>query len=128
MDNEATFRNGLKTVLQSIGDVEIVAEAANGQEFLNIIEKTAADLIFMDIKMPVVDGIEATRLSKQHNPNLVIIGFSSFENQDYINKMRDAGANGYLFKSADNYDKLSEILSNPNTGCFFSTHKKIFNA
>lgn len=118
VDNEPTFRKGLKTVLLNIGEVDIVAEAANGEEFLELLTELTADVVFMDIKMPVMDGIEATKRAKCLYPELTIIGFSSYENLDYVNSMMDAGANGYLSKSGDNYDLLSEIMNNPKAGYF----------
>lgn len=116
VDNEAAFRKGLKTILLNIGEVEVVAEAANGEEFLNLLGAITADVVFMDLKMPVMDGIEATTRAKQLCPELTIIGFSSYENEDYINKMMAAGANGYLLKSNDNYDLLTQIMNHQNTG------------
>jgi len=123
VDNEATFRKGLIAVLLNIGDVDIVAEAANGEEFLNLLDEMPADVVFMDVKMPVMDGIEATRKAKSRFPALIIIGFSSYESQDYINRMLDAGANAYLTKSGDNYDLLSDILNNTKAGCFPELNK-----
>jgi len=116
VDNEPTFRKGLKTILLNIGDVEVVAEACNGAEFLMLLEETTADVVFMDVKMPVMDGVEATRKAKCRFPELCIIGFSSYESDDYINKMLDAGATGYLSKSGDNYDLLTQIINNPQAG------------
>lgn len=116
VDNDATFRKGLKTILLNIGDVEVVAEASNGEEFLKLLEVTTADLVFMDVKMPVMDGMEATKKAKSMFTELCIIGFSSYESDDYINKMLDAGAAGYLSKSADNYDLLTQIINNPQAG------------
>jgi DNA-binding NarL/FixJ family response regulator len=78
----------------------------------------------MDIKMPIMDGIEATRRAKILNPEITIIGFSSYENQDYINRMLDAGANGYLSKSGENYDLLAKIMNNQIAGNY-SGNKKI---
>ena len=124
VDNEATFRKGLKTVLLNIGEVEIVAEATNGEEFLDILNDHLVDVVFMDIKMPIMDGIEATRRAKILNPEITIIGFSSYENQDYINRMLDAGANGYLSKSGENYDLLAKIMNNQIAGNY-SGNKKI---
>lgn len=116
VDNESAFRKGLKTILLNIGEVDVVAEAANGEEFLNLLGTITADVVFMDLKMPVMDGIEATASAKQLYPELTIIGFSSYENEDYVNKMMAAGANGYLLKSNDNYDLLTQIMNNQNTG------------
>ena len=111
VDNEAAFRKGLITVLQNITDFNLVAEASNGAEFLDILSKNKADIVFMDIRMPIMDGIEATRLAKLKYPELCIYGFSSFENKDYINKMLHAGATAYLSKLSDNYDALTSILN-----------------
>lgn len=115
VDNEATFRKGLKAVLLNIGEVDVVAEASNGKEFLELLNDVPADIVFMDIKMPVMDGIEATRKAKEIFPSIRIIGFSSYENKDYINSMMQAGANAYLNKSGDNYDLLTEIINNPGS-------------
>jgi DNA-binding NarL/FixJ family response regulator len=125
VDNEATFRKGLKAILLNIGDVEIVAEASNGEEFLTLMESTEVDIVFMDIKMPVMDGIEATRRAKQRYPELVIIAFSSHEQNDYVSSMMHAGASGYLSKSGDNYDVLTNIMSNPKSGIFPELNKKV---
>ena len=125
VDNEATFRKGLKAILLNIGDVEIVAEASNGEEFLTLMESTEVDIVFMDIKMPVMDGIEATRRAKQRYPELVIIAFSSHEQTDYVSSMMHAGASGYLSKSGDNYDVLTNIMSNPKSGIFPELNKKV---
>ncbi|HOY30549.1 MAG TPA: response regulator transcription factor [Bacteroidales bacterium] len=119
VDNEETFRKALKTILLNIGDVEIVAEASNGEEFLNLIGQCAADLVFMDVKMPVMDGVEATRRAKTVYPELPIMAFSSYETQYYIDRMIEAGANGFLSKSADNYDLLAGIINGIKTGDFF---------
>jgi DNA-binding NarL/FixJ family response regulator len=127
VDNEATFRKGLKAILQNMGDVEVVAEASNGEEFLALIQHTKADIVFMDIKMPVMDGIEATRRAGQLYPELVIIGFSSCEHEDYVKNMMQAGARGYLSKSGDNYDLLTQLMSNPTTGIFPELNKKSIN-
>ncbi|HNW89372.1 MAG TPA: response regulator transcription factor [Bacteroidales bacterium] len=126
VDNDANFRKGLKTILLNIGEVEVTAEASNGEEFLELLSKVTADIVFMDVKMPLIDGIEATRKAKSIFPKLCIIGFSSYETEDYINKMLNAGANGYLSKSGDNYDLLTQIINNPQAG-LIPAQKKLFN-
>ena len=123
VDNEATFRKGLKTVLMNICDVNIIAEASNGEEFLSILKESKVDLVFMDIKMPIMDGIEATKKATTLFPNIAIYGFSSYETQEYINKMLDAGARGYLSKSKDNYDILSNIINNQSSANNAETNK-----
>jgi len=118
VDNDPTFRKGLNAILTNIGNVEVVGEASNGEEFLKLIDETSADIVFMDVKMPVLDGVEATRKARMSHPEMHIIGFSSYENEDYVNRMVEAGACGYLTKSGDNYDLLSQIINNPEAGIF----------
>ena len=113
VDNDSGFRKGLKTILQNIGHVESIEEASNGEEFLKILMRKDFDLVFMDLKMPVMDGIEATRKAMDIDPDLTIIGFSSYENENYRNLMLQAGASEYLSKLNNNYDILSEILADP---------------
>jgi DNA-binding NarL/FixJ family response regulator len=113
VDNDSGFRKGLKTILQNIGYVESIMEASNGEEFLKILMRKDFDLVFMDLKMPVMDGIEATRKAMDIDPDLTIIGFSSYENENYRNLMLQAGASEYLSKLNNNYDILSEILADP---------------
>jgi YesN/AraC family two-component response regulator len=113
VDDSDKFRKGLRSVLYTIDATADIREASNGNEFLDIIRLRCPDLVFMDVKMPGMDGIEATRTARTLYPDVTIIGFSAYENQDYINMMIEAGANGYLLKSEDNYDALCYILSNP---------------
>lgn len=115
VDNESSFRKGLKTILQSIGYVECIEEASNGEEFLKMLIRKDFDLVFMDLKMPVMDGIEATRKAIKINPELTIIGFSSYESEHYRKLMLQAGASEYLSKLENNYDTLKEILSDPQS-------------
>lgn len=115
VDNSSHFRKGLAAVLKSIDPGLMIDEAASGSEFLEKISHSVPDLVFMDVRMPEMDGIETTRLARMHCPDTTIIGFSSYENETYIRMMLKAGANGYLFKSDDNYDFLCEIISHPET-------------
>ena len=123
VDNEPTFRKGLKAILNSIGNVDVVGEASNGEEFLKLIDETSADVVFMDVKMPILDGIEATKKAIISHPNLHIIGFSSYENEDYVSRMLEAGACGYLTKSGENYDLITQIINNPAIGIFPNSRK-----
>jgi DNA-binding NarL/FixJ family response regulator len=119
-DNNKTFREGFKRILLNIGHVEIVSEVENGAELLKILESGNVDIVFTDINMPELNGIEATKLAHQKYPGLRIIAFTSLENKRYISQMVDAGANGYLSKGKDNYDIFRQILEEASSGFFIS--------
>jgi DNA-binding NarL/FixJ family response regulator len=120
VDKNCFLRKALKNTLQSIGNVEIVAEASCGQEFINLLDAVTPDIVFIDIKIPEIDGIEATRIASKKCPKAVIIGFSINDRQCYIDQMIKAGAKGYLSKCKNNYEVLSEIIRNPEKGYFYS--------
>jgi len=120
VDKVSYLRDALKNMLLSIGDVEIIAEASTGREFIDLLDGLNPDIVFIDIKIAEMDGIEATKIATQKNPELTVIGFSSIDRQCYINQMIEAGAKGFLSKGRNNYDILSEIIKNPNKGNYFS--------
>lgn len=120
VDDKVVYRNAIRTLIQKLGDVEIIAEASNGQEFLRVLEFNIPDLVFMDIEMPEMNGIEATREAIKRHPDLVIIGLSMYENQKYIDDLLAAGAKGYLLKLSDNAQIFRQILQNPRAEIFFS--------
>lgn len=120
VENNKFFRKALGEILLNIGGVEIVAEVSNGKEFLDTIKLKHADITFINIKLPVIDGVEATKIAHLTHPEMTIIGFSSLDNQRYISQMLAAGAKGYLSKNRDNYDLLKSIVENPDQGLFLS--------
>jgi len=125
VDDKPVYRNAVKMLLNKIGDVEIVAEASNGIEFLNLIETCEADIVFMDIEMPEMNGIEATRKALEKKPDLVIIGLSMYEHEKYIDELLAAGAKGYLLKLSDNTSVFKTIFNFPNAEIFFSNEIEI---
>jgi CheY-like chemotaxis protein len=119
-DDQITFRTGLRQILENIGDVKVVGEACNGKELLELADNTETDLIFMDIGMPVMNGVVTTTLLKKVRPDIRVICFSAYENEDCIRQMIDAGACGYLSKTRNNYELLSDIVNDPGKKLFFS--------
>jgi DNA-binding NarL/FixJ family response regulator len=101
VDDHSLFRNGLKILLNNIENIKVVAEASNGKEYLDKTEKIDADIVLMDINMPVMDGIEATKKSLEKFPNLKIIALSMYGDAEYYYKMIDAGVKGFLLKNSD---------------------------
>ena len=97
-DDHDLFRRGLKMVLEAEEDIEVVAEAADGQEAVARVEELAPDVVLMDVRMPRMGGIEATRLIRQLFPTTRIIVLTVSDEEDDIYGAVKAGANGYLLK------------------------------
>lgn len=117
VDDHPVFRNGLKTLLNQFDNVELIAEASNGKEFLQINESHQADLVFMDINMPVLDGIDTTVKALQSAPEIKIIALTAFGDYSNIQKMLDTGVDGYMLKNSeiDEYHKaIQSVLSGGN--------------
>jgi DNA-binding NarL/FixJ family response regulator len=109
VDDHEFFRKGLVLVLNKLKFVEVVGEAVNGKMFLEMIETTPADIVLMDINMPLIDGAEATRLALSKFPKLKIVALSSNEDEETLEKMIDAGVKGFLLKNIDK-DILTRAL------------------
>ena len=120
VDDHEIFRIGLKLLLNKIDNVEVVAEASNGQEFLELIPKVKADIIFMDISMPILDGIEATEKVLEKYPQLKIIALTTFAKTDYFDEMIYAGIEGFMLKNSGPEDFKNAIEKVMNGGNFFS--------
>ncbi len=119
-EDKKVFRNSLKETLTNIGNNIIIGEVENGQDFLNLLKTKSPDIVFMDIEMPIMNGIEATKEALKKYPALTIIGFSMYNNREYIIEMMGAGAKGYLLKSSDNYNLLQEIVNDRDAKVYFS--------
>lgn len=102
VDDHDMFRAGVKVLLGKSQLVEFVGEASNGREFLNMIQnsKPDVDVILMDISMPVLDGIEATKQAIHIYPELKILALSMFGEEEYYYKMIQSGVHGFIMKSA----------------------------
>lgn len=107
VDDHKIFREGLKLLLGTIPDVEITGEAPNGKIFIEQLPENQSDIVFMDINMKEMDGIEATQKALEIAPNLKIIALTSFEDEEYFNRMTDLGVRGYLLKNSlrDDFEK-----------------------
>jgi DNA-binding NarL/FixJ family response regulator len=99
-DDHKIFREGFKLTFRKSGKINLVGVAADGKEVIEIASKIKLDVILMDIQMPIMDGIEATRVLKKNYPHIGIIALSSFDENLKIRAMIDAGARGYLLKNA----------------------------
>ncbi|MEE4116184.1 MAG: response regulator transcription factor [Marinilabiliaceae bacterium] len=119
-DDHQLFRNGLKILLDAIDEFEVVAEAGNGEEIIKIVRNCGCDIILMDIDMPVMDGIDATRKSLELNPGIKVIALSMYGDEEYYYRMVDAGAKGFILKDSDISEVKEAILTVFNGGNYFS--------
>jgi len=99
-DDHPLFRAALRQLLSAQPGLEVVAEAADGREALEVCRRLHPNLVLMDVMMPKLSGIEATRAIKRELPTTVVLMLSAFENPDYLLRALRAGASGYLLKHA----------------------------
>jgi DNA-binding NarL/FixJ family response regulator len=108
-DDHTLFRDGLSALLDSVPDTEVVGEAAAGDEAIVQAEALQPDVVLMDIQMPGVNGIEATRRIVRTNPHIGVIVITMFEDDDSVFAAMRAGARGYVLKGADQAEMLRVI-------------------
>src|SRR4051794_38227664 len=109
VDDHAIVREGLKAVLQNGGAIEVVGEAANGQLGIQAAKSLKPDVVLMDLIMPVMDGIEATRELLAVCPQIRVLVLSSYPEKDLVERALAAGATGYLLKHSASLDVLRAI-------------------
>jgi DNA-binding NarL/FixJ family response regulator len=119
-DDHSVVRSGIRTLLQSSQEFVIVAEAENGREALELAEEHKPDIVLMDISMPEMNGIEATSLLKQRNPEIKVVILTIHADEEYVFQILRAGASGYLLKSAGKKEIFAAIKSAMSGERFFS--------
>ena len=120
VDDHALFRNGLRGLIDGNQGCRIVAEASDGDEFLKNEIAMSADVVFMDIAMPILSGDKATALALERNPNLKIICLSMFGEEKYYSSMVEAGAKGFLLKDSsieEVFDAIEAVTNNDEYIC-----------
>src|SRR5215203_5597300 len=108
-DDHALVREGLRTMLSGEGGIEVIAEANDGQQALDICRDLKPDLVLMDVRMPNMDGLEATRKIKAEMPKTSVMMVTMHENPDYLFEAVKAGAAGYVLKDASGERLLSAV-------------------
>jgi two-component system, NarL family, response regulator LiaR len=111
VDDHAVVRQGLKAFLATEGDVEVVAEGANGREGVAMVERHQPDVVLMDLVMPELDGIGATTTIKERWPEIEVVAMTSFIEDEKVFGVMRAGATGYVLKDADPEEVLQAIRS-----------------
>lgn len=110
-DDHVLFRQGIKKILEEMDDIEIVGEANDGLELLNLLKKLTPHMVILDISMPNLRGIEATHEIKVINPAIKILILTMHKSKDYLYHAISAGAEGYVLKEDADTDLFSAIES-----------------
>lgn len=111
MDDQALFREGLHTLVSMQTDMEVVGEAGNGEEALTAVAALKPDVVLMDLRMPILDGVAATQRIRQSFPETRVIVLTTFDNDDYVFDGLRAGALGYLLKDVPSSRLFEAIRS-----------------
>jgi len=120
-DDHRIFRKGLKSLLSEKENIEVVAEADNGNEALEAAGKYKPEIVIMDIAMPKMDGIEATRQIRERLPDTEVVILSMHAKKAYIDQVLKAGAKGYVLKDSDEENLLSAINTVHNGGYYLDS-------
>ncbi len=120
VDDHKMFREGLKFLLSKIRTTEVIAEAENGEQFIEQLHKITPDLVLMDINMPKMNGIEATEIARSMQPGLKVIALSMNGDENYYYKMIQAGANGFVLKQSGSEELEDAIETVMNGNDYFS--------
>ncbi len=126
VDDHPLFREGIKLLIENEGIGEVIAEAENGREFLDLIEKSAPDLVLMDIEMPVMGGLEATREALARWPDLKILVISMFSDRDHYENMIAAGVMGFVLKTSGKQE-LEKAITNVAKGESYFSNELLRN-
>jgi DNA-binding NarL/FixJ family response regulator len=110
-DDHAVLREGLRTLLSLQEDIEVVGEAENGALALDVFNQLSPDVIVMDVAMPVMDGLEATRALKQAHPEARILILTQHDNREYVFSLLQSGAAGYVLKKSGGAEVINAIRS-----------------
>lgn len=121
VDDHTLFRNGLRILLNNMENYHVVAEAANGKQFLDLLNTVNPDLVLMDINMPVMDGIQASEIAHEKFPDMKIITLSMYGEEDYYYKMVNAGVKGFVLKNSDIKEVKTALDIVYEGGSFFSS-------
>ncbi len=119
-DDHQLFRDGLKALLLSAPDTEVVGEAATGAEVIQLAAQTQPDVILMDIQMPDMDGVEATRAIIQASPNINVLMVTMFDDDQSVFAAMRTGARGYVLKGAKHDEMLRAIRAVNSGAAIFS--------
>ncbi len=119
-DDHKIFRKGVILSLKPYHNIKFVLEAENGEELIQGVEKANPDIVLLDLKMPVKDGIETTKYLNKHFPAIRILILTMYEDERFVGHLMDSGANGYLLKSTDPEEIKQGIMDVMRTGFYLN--------
>jgi DNA-binding NarL/FixJ family response regulator len=119
-EDHAIFREGVRALLATDGDIEVVGEAPNGREAVDLARKLHPDIVIMDISMPVLNGCEATRQVRMALPQTKVVALSAHSDDAYVAQMRAAGASGYVVKQDTGHALFGAIKKIAGGHTYFS--------
>jgi DNA-binding NarL/FixJ family response regulator len=119
-DDEAMVRAGVRAILAAAPDIEVVAEAGDGREALELTRAHRPDVALLDIRMPVLDGLGAAEELRRTLPDVAVVMLTTFSEDEYIVRALDSGASGFLLKSGDPYELMAAIRAAQGGAAFLS--------
>jgi len=121
VDDHQMFRNGLKSILEQEEWAQIIGEASNGQEFIELIQNITPDIVLMDIDMPIMNGIEASEKAIEMKGDINILVLSMYDDYSHYSRLVSAGVKGFISKSAGKTELEKGILAVSKGECYFSS-------
>jgi DNA-binding NarL/FixJ family response regulator len=119
-DDHSVVRRGLRALLEESPEFTVVAECADGEQVLHMVAMHKPDVVTLDLSMPKINGIEATRMLKRQHPEVRVLMLTMHESEDYVYQAIRAGADGYVLKDADKKELWMAVRSLTDGGRFFS--------
>src|ERR1700739_857612 len=119
-DDHALMRQGLRALLQTESDIEVVGEAETGREAVQLAKTLNPDVVLMDIAMPLLSGLEATRQISKQVPATRVLILSSYSDDEYVHQLAEAGGAGYVLKQTTSADVVRAIHEAKKGNAFFS--------
>jgi NarL family two-component system response regulator LiaR len=110
-DDHELFRKGTRDLINKEKDIQVIGEVVDGKEAIELVAKLQPNIVLMDIAMPVINGIEATRKIKTNQPSTAVIILTAYDNDQYIVALLEAGAAGYLLKNVSGDELINAIRS-----------------
>ncbi|MFL0250198.1 response regulator [Clostridium neuense] len=122
VDDQNLMRDGLEVILNSFSDIEVLACGENGEEALKLVGEFMPDLVLMDIRMPVMDGVTASKIIREKFPKVKILLLTTFDDEEYILNALSLGVSGYIFKDIEK-EKLRQAIMDCIKGTFIMPTK-----